>query len=101
MGLRVNLQSLLETTLGTDKVYFQSPGNVNMTYPCIVYSRDRSETQFAGNRPYHRETRYQVTLIAQDPDIAVFGQIADLPQCLHVRSFAANNLHHDVFSLVY
>lgn len=98
---RESLQAMLETTLGSSEVFFQPPANVSMTYPAIVYSRDRSETQFAGNRPYHRETRYQVTLIARDPDISKFGELADLPQCLHVRSFAADNLHHDVFSIVF
>lgn len=97
---RLQLQALLEATIESEAVYFQSPGNVDMEYPCVVYSRDRSDTTFADNRPYSQATRYQVTLIDRNPDSVLFSKIRDLPQCLHIRSFPANNLHHDVFTLV-
>lgn len=101
MAPRVNLHTLLESVLGSENVYFQPPANISMVYPCIVYKRDRSDTEFANNRPYHSETRYQVTLIDRNPDSATFPGIRDLPQSLHIRSFAAHNLHHDVFTLVF
>lgn len=101
MGLRLDLQALLEATLESQNVYFQSPGNVAMQYPCIVYARDRSDTEFADNRPYHTETRYQVTMIDRNPDSAIFPKVRGLPQCIHIRSFVADNLHHDVFALVF
>lgn len=101
MGLRLDLQTILEATLGSDKVYFQPPSNVSMTYPCIVYKRDRSDSTFADNRPYNYPVRYQVTLIDRNPDSVTFPKLVGLSQCLHIRSFAADNLHHDVFSLVY
>ena len=101
MGLRLDLQAALETLLGTDKVYFQPPANWQIDYPCIVYERDRSVSEFAGNIPYHVETRYQVTVIDRNPDSIIPGKVILLPKCLHIRSFVTQNLHHDVFSLVF
>lgn len=101
MGLRLNLQSLLEDLLGTRNVYFQPPNNVQMQYPCIVYTRDNADTKFAGNLPYRYTKRYQVTIIDRDPDSPIHDKVAALPMCIFDRSFAANNLNHDVFSLYF
>lgn len=101
MAPRLQLQSLLESILGTRNVYFQPPANVQMEYPCIVYKRDAARTRFAGNTPYRYTKRYQVTYIDQDPDSEVPDKIAALPMCIFDRHFAANNLNHDVFSLFF
>lgn len=96
---RLQLQTLLETL--TPNVYFQPPANVQMQYPCIVYSRDTSDVEFAGNNPYRFTQRYQVTVIDKDPDSAIPGKVAALPMCLRNRYFSAANLHHDVFNLYF
>lgn len=101
MGRRLDLQTLLETLLGSRNVYFQPPANVQMQYPCIVYSRDNANTKFAGNKPYRHVNRYQVTVIDQDPDSAIPDKIAGLPMCSFNRFFAADNLNHDVFTLFF
>jgi hypothetical protein len=97
---RLDLQQLLEQTLGTDKVYFQPPPNVAMVYPAIVYNRDSSDTKFADDKPYARTQRYQVTVIDRDPDSEIPGRVAALPQCRFQRFFATSGLNHDVFHLV-
>lgn len=101
MGTRLALQSLLETLLGTDQVYFQPPTNVQMEYPSIVYKRDRADTLFADNKPYKYVKRYQVTVISKDPDSVIPDKVAALPMCIHARFFTAHNLNHDVFTLYY
>lgn len=98
---RSQLQSLLEDLLETEHVYFQPPTNVQMQYPCIVYKRDRADTQFASNLPYRYDKRYQVTVISRDPDIDIPDKIGALPKCVHRRFFVANNLNHDVFTLFF
>src|SRR4051812_34274733 len=65
---RLELQTLLESILALPNVYFQPPSNIQMQYPCIVYKRDDSQTDFADNRPYSRTKRYQVTVIDRNPD---------------------------------
>lgn len=99
MGLRVDLQALLEGF--TDHVYFQPPENVQMEYPCIVYHRDFAEAEFADNGPYRRTLRYMVTIIDRDPDSEIPAMVADLPMCTFNRFFTADKLNHDVYNLFF
>lgn len=103
MGLarRIELQAILEELLGSEEVYFQAPVNKRMEYPCIVYTRDGDETQFADNGPYFGTDRYQLTTISEDPDDEIREKVKLLPMCLFNRSFAANKLNHNVFTIFY
>lgn len=101
MGRRLDLQALLQAAAGDAKVYFQPPSNVQMQYPCIVYRRDLTSTKFAGNLPYSWTKRYQVTVIDKNPDSAIPDKVLALPMCTHNRTFASDNLNHDVFNLFF
>lgn len=96
---RLQLQSLLESLLGSTNVYFQPPPNVSMNYPCIVYELDNVRTDFAGNKPYRFDRRYQVTVIDRNPDTTIPALVAELPKCVFSRHFIANNLNHYVLNL--
>lgn len=97
MGLRTQLQSELETLLGTDKVYYQQPPTIGMAYPCIVYREDRASTDFADNKVYLYAQRYEITVIDADPDSVVKEKMKFFPMTLFNRHFTANDLHHTVF----
>jgi hypothetical protein len=84
-----------------DRVYFQPPSDVQMEYPCIVYSLDNGSTRFADNKPYIYEQQYEVQLIGRGPQPDKFHQLVFLPKTLHSRSFVADNLNHDVFSIYF
>lgn len=101
MAPRLQLQELLEFTLGSTNVYFQPPANVQMVYPCIVYNRDRVDTVFADNDQYRFNKRYQVTVIDRNPDSDIPDRVAKLPLCSHSRFFTADNLNHDVFNIYF
>jgi len=101
MGQRTDLQNILEGILGSSNVYFQPPANVQMLYPCIVYSRDTADSKFAGNGLYEYTKKYQVTHIARDPDSSIPNLLAALPLCVFNRFYVSNNLNHDVFYLYY
>lgn len=98
---RLELQALLESTLGSRNVYFQPPSNVKMKYSCIKYSRSTITDQYANNAAYKRKTAYTITLITTDPDSDLVSKIKDLPLCRHDRSYVADGLNHDVFTLYY
>lgn len=98
---REELQSLLETLLGSRNVYFQPPENLSMVYPCIVYHRDDANTRFANNLPYKYDKRYQVMVIDRDPNSAIPDKVARLPMCTFNRFYTASNLNHDVFNLYF
>ena len=99
MASRLQLQTLLESI--TEHVYFQQPSNSEMQYPCILYRRDDSQTEFADNRPYSRTKRYQVTVIDRNPDTELADQVEDLPLCSFHRFFVADQLNHYVFTLFF
>jgi hypothetical protein len=98
---RSELQTILKDILGSDHVYFQPPPNVALVYPCIVYNRDLSQTEFADNAPYAQTQRYQVTVIDRDPDSDIPPKVAALPLTLYIRFYAADDLNHDVFNLFF
>jgi hypothetical protein len=99
MGQRLQLQTLLES-FGV-KVYFQPPANVEMEYPCIVYSREAADTKFAGHHPYRYTKRYSVIHISRDPDSDVPDQLAMLPLCTFSRHYVVDKLNHDAFSIYF
>lgn len=101
MGTQSELQILLVDLLGSSDVYFQPPPTVQMEYPCIVYRRDRINTDHADNEPYKLKTRYQITVIEKHPDGDIYKKVARLPTASYDRSYTADNLNHDVFTLFF
>jgi hypothetical protein len=101
MAQRLELQDLLVDLLGSPNVYFQPPATVVMQYPCIVYSRNTMNTEFADNRPYKHKKRYQLTVIDPNPDSDIPDKVAELPLCSFERFFAADNLNHDIYNLFF
>lgn len=101
MSHRIELHQTLVDILGTRNVYFQPPDSIKMDYPCIVYSRDRYNTEYANNNPYVSKTRYKITVMDKNPDSLIPGKIADLRLCSFATHYTSNNLNHDVYSLYY
>lgn len=98
---RLNLQTLLETLLGSRNVYFQPPTNVTMQYPCIVYQRDYSHVEFADDVLYKGHKRYQLTVIDRDPDSDIPDKIEAMRYCAFNRFFIASDLNHHIFRLYF
>lgn len=98
---RLKLQTILEKIMGNRNVYFQPPSNVRMKYPCICYSRSNINDTFANNKAYSRKTAYTVMVISSNPDNEYVSKVKDLPLCRHDRSYVADGLTHDVFTLFY
>ena len=97
MASRLDLQTLLESTLGSGNVYYQAPSNVSMQYPAIRYSRKNIDNKFADDVVYMQTLEYELTVIDEDPDSAVVMNVSKLPMCKFDRHYASNNLNHDVF----
>jgi hypothetical protein len=101
MGTRLELQTLLESILGSGNVYFQPPETIKMNYPCIIYKRNKDNTDFADNKPYNHTKRYSVTVVDRNPDSLVPDKIAMLPMCLFDRHLQVNGLNHYIYNLYY
>lgn len=101
MGSRLDLQTLLESLLGSENVYFQPPSTKEMFYPCIVYQRSEIRTDHANNDPYNLKNEYTITVIDADPDSTIPYKIAKIRTARFNRHFTTENLNHDVFTLFY
>ncbi len=97
------LQSFLSELFGDDvqEVYIQPPAGMQMVYPCITIARSTGATAFADNEVHRHQKRYVLTAIAEDPDSGLYEVLASLPRCVHDRSFPADNLTHDVFTIFF
>lgn len=81
--------------------YFEPPTNKQLKYPCIVYERSNNRVFRADNKPYVITTRYQLTVIDQDPDSEITPEIEKLEKCTFDRHFDSDSLSHDVFTIYY
>lgn len=103
MKTQTDLQLLLEELFGSRNVYFQPPDkNFKMEYPAIKYSvAKRDNSTRANNSVYLIKTRYEITVIDKLPDNEVITKLLGIPYCTHDRSYKADNLNHDVFTLYF
>lgn len=99
MASRLELHEKFCDILGTRNVYFQPPASVQMRYPAIVYSRKKVDKLHASNKGYITLPSYEGILIDKNPDSSYLEQIMELPYCEYDRSYTADNLNHDVFTI--
>lgn len=101
MSSRTNLQSLLETILGSRNVYYQPPESIKMEYPAIRYSKSDIVGRNADNVLYTKTNRYEVIVISKTPDNPAIDKLLELPMCSYDRHYTSENLNHDVLTLYY
>lgn len=101
MASRLNLQTELETLLGSRNVYYQPPASVQMEYPAIVYSLSDIRNTHATNGVYKQDNAYSLTYITRDPDDENIHKISLLRNCRFDRSYKSENLNHYVYTLYY
>lgn len=82
-------------------VYITPPAGKAMVYPCILINRGTGDTKFADNTPFRHQKRYELTAIDEESDSPLYDLLASLPRSIHNRSFPAENLNHDVFTLFF
>ena len=100
---RLRLQARLENVTGLpeSQVHFQPPNGTLLTYPCVIFSRNREAKRFADNLPYLSAMGYTVTVIHKDPDNDLRTKIAAMEYCGFDRWYAADGLNHDVYTLFF
>ncbi len=99
---REQLQTQLETILGSRNVYFSPPENVKLKYPCFIYKKLRPHLKRANDKVYIHVQCYQVTYITKDPDSGIENTMLDIfEMCSHEQTFISDSLCHEVFNLYY
>lgn len=94
MGTRLELQSTLETLLGSRNVYYNPPASLLMKYDAIRYSLSDIQTNYANNIKYKNTKCYDLIVISKKPDPVVVDSILELPYSSLGRPYIADNLHH-------
>lgn len=100
MVSRLNLQRLLQNIIGeSNKVYFNPPNGIQLTYPCIIYNLNDIDTKKADNKNYKSDKCYSITLIHENPDNTIVDDLINKLPTKFSRSFINDNLYHYVFTL--
>lgn len=94
---RIELGRALKAILGSNEVYYQSMPN-NQTFPKILYTLSRMNTDFADNNPYLVRRAYMITLMTKSPDHEINDKLVMLDQCLFDRHYISNGVHHYVYT---
>lgn len=99
---RTELSPIFREILGNENVYFQSPAQHLVKYPCIVYERASRDIDYADDTSYKGLNQYTITLIDRNPDNDDYvDKLLELPYCSYDRRFVSDNLYHDVFNLYF
>lgn len=102
MRTRLALQAILETVLGSDKVYYQPPETIKIVYPCIIYELTEPKVRHANDEIYRYTDKYTVTFITKSAEPTdVLLRFRSVKLCKFTRHYIADNLHHYTFILYY
>ena len=101
MANREELQSTLESLLGSRNVYYNPPQNLEMKYDAIRYSLSNIQSKYANNIKYSKMKCYDLIVISKRPDPAVVDKILEMPYSSLNRPYVAENLHHYPITLYY
>ena len=101
MASRLELQSTLESILGSKNVYYQPPESTKMSYPAIRYSKTNIEINRANDSNYISKICYEIIVMDTKPDNPALDKLLNLPYCTYNRYYKADGLNHDVFTLYF
>lgn len=98
---RTDFQTLLESTLGHRRVYFQAPEATRLQPPYVVYDRESVDSDHADDIRYRSKIRYNVQLISNKADDPAWEQLHNLPYSSFDRHYISEQLHHDIFTIYF
>lgn len=101
MAARLELQNKLEELIGSRNVYYQPPESIKLSYPAIVYHKNKVGIKHANDRAYMFMNSYTITVVDRKPDNPVIEKLLQLPYCSYDTNFVSDNLEHDVLTLYY
>ena len=99
MRTRIELHSMLEELMESDKVYFQPPASKKISYPCIIYRINKVNNTYSNNNIYKQDYFYELILVDSNPDSKYFHKLCKLPNCVFKHFYVSDNLNHFVFSI--
>lgn len=102
MASRLELQTRLESLLGSRNVYFQPPSSVTISYPCIIYTIGNGVAKRANNSLYNYTNNYQITVIYKQPKIEIIEKVLSTFQMSKLdKTYISDNLYHYIFTIYF
>ncbi len=99
---RKELGRLLKEVTGIENIYFEPPSSITLKYPCLIYKRESGDPRYADNKLYRFMVRYQLMHIKKNPDDTLVEELPmRLKNCRYDRTYDADTLNHDVYTLYY
>ena len=99
---RLKLHEELCELLGSRYVYFNPDTNVQMKFPCIIYSTSIGRSLNADNTNYLFTDSYDVIVVDEDPDSQIPDKILKHFQMIRRgMPYKADGLNHSPFVLYY
>ena len=100
MKTKEEIGDLLESVLGSNRVYFQAPPNTGMKYPCMVYKFVTPNVRKADNIPYLVTGRWEVHHMYKSPDKElVTRMLFASPFVTHDRRIVADGIYNDYYTI--
>lgn len=99
MGSRLQLQDLLEKTIGNTNVYLNPPSDIS--YPAIKYEPRKFDVKYACNAKYISKKCYSLTFISELPNDELVTKLFNLPLCSYDREYKRDDLYHTVLIIYF
>lgn len=96
---RLSFQTLLESIVSN--VYYQSPGNMTLKYPCVLYTLKDLQNKKADNEVYTNRNVYTVTLMDKNPDSLFVNALTNIKYSSFDRHYVTSGINHFVFTINY
>lgn len=95
---RLYLQQELEKLV--EHVYYNPPPNIQMNYPCIVYSKSKLSTVKANDQIYKAWQAYNVTYISKDSDSSIpYDILKHFPYAAYGNELRIDNLYQTTITI--
>lgn len=98
---RVDLDTILRTTLGSSNVYFDPPESFKLKYPCIVYHLGGRSEVFADDHRYYDMKRYTLLYITRDADDPMVDTLDELKFCRMTSPYTSDGLFHYAYEIYF
>lgn len=101
MASREEFHTKLQNLLGDEwTLYYQSPGNHLLKYPCVLYTLVNDATRYADDNLYDLKLHYQLTVMHKTPmDDLIELLLRHIRYCSYDRRYISDNIYHDVFDI--
>lgn len=97
---RIAFSNMLKEYFPELKRYYEKPDNVQMEYPCIIYSRGTKPLK-ANNYAYTYLVTYSVQLIERENETDNYYNMLNVPGMIYDRTFEKDGLYHHMFTIIY